>query len=407
MVLHTAPQQKIEFNVRLTLVASESWVKVATFLDLSYCLRLFSVTVDPTGLPPGVHTARINAYDTANLSRGTVFEVPITVVQPHRIDPTVSNVFTLPTRTYKGSELTRTFLQVPAKCTWAVLRLRSPNSSQSLPARFYVHTMQIVPQRNCKECETQKLFSVGEEVTTVHAFRCVENNVLEVCIAKYWSTVGEAQLEATIEFRGLTAGAPGIVHVMRGSAGIHRIDLSSLSAEEAQPAVQLTAAVMVLRPGESKITPLGERDCWMQGRQIYQNQLSYALQLFKAQELSLHMPLLNDVLYESEFESQLWQLFDTNKLAVASGDANSAETMVKLEKGEYVLRLQVRHERRDLLEKVAEATMLATFKLATPITMEACVSHRNAVHATKRFHLVTVARNTVRPIYLVPLTYDK
>lgn len=29
------------------------------------------------------------------------------------------------------------------------------------------------------------------------------NNVLEVCIAKFWSNAGDAQLEASVEFRGI------------------------------------------------------------------------------------------------------------------------------------------------------------------------------------------------------------
>lgn len=54
----SAPKKKIEFNVRCTMVPSEPWVKVASFLDLSYGSRSFVVCVDPSGLPVGVHTAR-------------------------------------------------------------------------------------------------------------------------------------------------------------------------------------------------------------------------------------------------------------------------------------------------------------------------------------------------------------
>lgn len=374
------------------------------------------MTVDPTGLPPGVHTARIRAYDSSNVGRGTLFELPITVVQPHLIDVTSANgnLFQLPAQpTYRSNTITRTFVQVPSKCTWALLRLRSPNATQALPARFFVHTLQLAPQRYCKEYETQKLFSVSQEQITQHAFRCIADTVLEVCIAKFWSTAGEAQLEASLEFRGIQTGTGAAslaspVNVMHAAQGIHRIDLSALTAaDEAQPAVLLKTAVMVLRPNDTKITVLHERDTVPDGRSIYQNVLQYALHLSKAGEISLHAPFFSDVLYESEFESQMWHLYDANKAMVACGDAYSADSFVKLEKGDFVVRLQVRHEKRDMLEKIAESTMLVTFKLAAPIAMDVFASYRNAVHATKKLGTLAFGRNMVRPVYLVPLSCEK
>lgn len=409
-----APQEKIKFNVRITLCPSEPWVKCGTFLDLCNAPRLFNVTVDPTGLPPGVHSARIRAYDSANVARGTLFEVPITVVQPHPIDINANgNLFQLPALPiYRSNTITRTFIQVPPKCTWALLRLRSPNSPQALPARFFVHTLQLAPQRYCKEYETQKLFSVSQEQITQHAFRCIGDTVLEVCIAKFWSTAGEAQLEASIEFRGIYTGAAAAlaapVNVMHAAQGVHRIDFAGLTAaDEAQPAVQLKSAVMVLRPNDSKITVLTDRDTVPDGRHIYQNMLQYTLHLNKSAEVSVHAPFFSDVLYESEFESQLWHVYDANKSMVMCGDAYSADTFVKLEKGDFVVRLQVRHEKRDLLEKVAESTVLVTFKLPTPITLDAFASYRNAVQGTKKLGTLPLPRNVVRPVFFVPLPIEK
>lgn len=406
-----APPDKINFNVRLTLVASEPWVKCGTFLDLSYMARSFVVNVDPTALPPGVHTARIRAYDTGNLAKGTVFEVPVTVVQPHVIDIARSNIFLLPAQSYKSSTITRTFLQVPAKCTWALLRLGSPNSTNMQPARFFVHTLQLVAQRYCKDYETQRLFSVTQDTQSVHAFRVVENNVLELCIAKFWSTAGVADLVASIEFRGIQTGAVAAVaapvHVMHSACGIHRIDLTAPLPEEAAPAVQLKCAVQVLRPNETRITPLGLRDCVQDARQIYQNLLTYALHLSKAQELSIHVPLFSDVLYESEYESQMWQVSDVNKQQVACGDAYSADTFHKLEKGDYVVRLQIRHERRDLLDKVNEVNVLVTFKLAAAVSLDVYRSYTCAVRASKKCTSVPVPPNTVVPIYVALLSNDK
>lgn len=57
------------------------------------------------------------------------------------------------------------------------------------------------------------------------------------------------------------------------------------------------------------------------------------------------------MLYESEFESQLWMIFDSNKQFMAAGDAFPSKYVAKLDKGDYTLRLHVRHDKKDLLEK--------------------------------------------------------
>lgn len=57
-LLFSASKAKIEFNKRLTLIPSESWIQCGSFLDLCYSARSIVVKIDPTGLPPGVHTAK-------------------------------------------------------------------------------------------------------------------------------------------------------------------------------------------------------------------------------------------------------------------------------------------------------------------------------------------------------------
>lgn len=164
---------------------------------------------------------------------------------------------------------------------------------------------------------------------------------------------------------------------------------------------------MALRPTESKIKPLTSRDVVPGGRQIYQNVLLYSLHVSKSLDVSLHAPMLSDVLYESEFESQLWTLFDSKKMFIASGDAYSSCKFLKLEKGEYVVRLQVRHEKRELLEKVNEVLMLATFKLTTPICVDTFASHKNAIHGSKKVSSFMMNRNDKQTIFVAPLANEK
>lgn len=112
-------------------------------------------------------------------------------------------------------------------CIFLVLRLRSDDVVQSTQAKFLVHTMQLIPHKFCKTLETQKILPVSTENETIHYFRvqvdqtrfasrffCLyflyklnfckqDNNVLEVCIAKFWSNFGETNLRSTIEFHGI------------------------------------------------------------------------------------------------------------------------------------------------------------------------------------------------------------
>lgn len=195
--------------------------------------------------------------------------------------------------------------------------------------------------------------------------------------------------------------------MIHGASGVHRLDLMALHREELIPAVQLKAAMVVLRPNETKIGPLTKRDVLPHGRQVYQNVLTFTLNLAKTQEVAFSLPLLNTMLYESEFDSQFWMCFDSNKRLIASGDAYSGNSFTKLAKGEYTIRLQVRHERKELLEKVNEATMTVTIKLVTPLNMDVYGSYKGAVLNEKKINSCTIPALRQIPFYIAPLTNEK
>lgn len=219
------------------------------------------------------------------------------------------------------------------------------------------------------------------------------------------------------------------VDIMHSARGIHRIDLKSLNAEEILPSISLKTAVMVLKPTESKISPLTKRDVLPKERQIYQNILTYNLHITKACEASFNAPLLSNVLYESEFESQFWMLFDSNKMQLASGDAYSENLQVKLDKGDYVIRLQVssyrirneltffstkffsnyqvRHEKKDLLERVSDATFLVNFKLSNALNPDIYRTYNQAVINGKKISSFQMQPTVTKPIYVASITNEK
>lgn len=385
---------------------SHPWIEVGKFIDLCYSSRSFIVRVDPTNLQPGVYRGRVKAYDTvAGAEKGTIFEVPITVVQPFIVDNSRFEFTPEPLTVHcRPNTIIRDFIMVPSNATYAVLEMNSADQKDKVGGKFLVHTMQIIDQRFCKYMETEKILPVNGEGVTSHPFKCTGDNILEVCIAKYWSNFGEVPLQYKVKFYGFKSNN---AHVMQSANGIHRIDITSLLPGECQPSVSLKHSVLVLKPSESKITALTKRDVVPNQRQIFQNVLTYNLHLTKSQELSLHAPLLSSVLYESEFESQFWMVFDNNKMMMQSGDAYSGASYFKLEKGDYVIKLQVRHEKKDLLEKVNEAVMLASFKLSSSLNMDVYKTFSNAVLGSKKITTLPMAGSLAKPIYLAPLPAEK
>lgn len=391
----------------MALVPSHSWIQCGKFIDLCYSARSFIVKVDPTNLQPGVYRGSVKAYDTSSTAeKGTVFEVPITVVQPHEVD--ISRYEYVPpndTVHCKPNTIIRDFVLIPPNATYGVLEMISADSKDKVGGKFLVHTMQIIEHRYCKHMETAKILPVNGEVATYHPFKCVGGNIVEICIAKYWSNFGDVPLQYRVKFHGFKSNN---AHLMHSSNGIHRIDVTSLLTEECQPSISLKHSVMVLKPSESKISTLTKRDVIPNQRQIFQNVLTYNLHLTKSQELSLHAPLFSSILYESEFESQFWMVFDVNKMLVQSGDAYSNNTFFKLDKGDYVIKLQIRHEKKDLLEKTNEAVMQAYFKLANSVSLDIYKTFNNAVLGNnKKLSSFLMASGTTKPIYVSPLANEK
>lgn len=51
------PARKIDFNLKLSLKSEAHWVHGPSHMDLMHMPRSFSVRIDVTSLPEGVHNA--------------------------------------------------------------------------------------------------------------------------------------------------------------------------------------------------------------------------------------------------------------------------------------------------------------------------------------------------------------
>ncbi len=111
---------------------------------------------------------------------------------------------------------------------------------------------------------------------------------------------------------------------------------------------------------------------------MFELQLQFNFSVAKTADTVLNLAMLSDLLYESEMESQMWMIYDGNKRLLGCGDAYASKWNLKLEKGDYLVRAHVRHEKRDLVDKFSETPLLVTTKLSSPLTPDIYSSHSQA-----------------------------
>ncbi|XP_050432154.1 tripeptidyl-peptidase 2 [Adelges cooleyi] len=395
-------QKKINFQISLCLVCDAPWVQVPTHLELMYMSRNFSVKVTPSGLPDGVHTSTVRAYDTNNTRKGPVFTFEVTVVRPTVPDRSGEMLFeNVP---FEVGTIKRHFILVPRDVTWASVHVKNSNVDTS--ANFWMHAVQLLPQKSCKARECYKMFNMKSNDFQAQ-FIVEEDVVLEFVLAKYWSSSSNMNLTYKLNFRG-------VVPLARSLTLYHGMGLQSLMLrpglrnEEIQPSISLKHLSTVLKPTEGKITVLSLRDIIPPQRPIYQLNLSYTFSLIKATDVYVTCGLFGDLLYECEYESQLWMIFDANKQYITSGDAYSSRHVYKLDKGEYNIKMHVRHERKELLDKISELQILLVQKLQNSLTLDVYSNHYQAsIFGKKCSTFVMTPSNDLVPLYFGCIPNEK
>lgn len=388
-------ERKVEFEKRIRLESSAPWVTQPGNLLLFHGGDSFEVTVDPRGLDPGAHYAEILGFNAEREDLGPLFRVPVTVAKPQVLEPAESPVWREPFELYPG-KIERRFFVVPEGATWADLIVR--NRQEEGERRIVAHAVQKIPGDNFRHHQFQDYLTLEAGEQAVKSFPVIGGRTIELCLAQYWASHGEGPVEAELHFHGIVPDTEKIF--LDGANTWTRIQVTSaLDEETIQPKASLDVLRKTVRPAEAQIRTLpGPRDQLPDERQLKQIILTYQFDVPEEGDVTPRFPALNDRLYESEFSSQVWMLFDANKRLLHVDD--TWPEAVHLKKGPHTLRLQLRHEDLSYLDKVKDLPVQLDFKLSGPAALNFCSNPDQALLGENDFSGETLQPGDQLPLYL-------
>ncbi|CAK9160937.1 unnamed protein product [Ilex paraguariensis] len=334
--------------------SGEAVVRAPGYLLLTHNGRSFNIVVDPTNLSDGLHYYEVYGIDCKAPWRGPLFRIPVTITKPKAVKNGLPLISFLGMSFLPG-HIERSFIEVPDGASWVEATIRT--SGFDTARRFFIDAVQISPLQRPKKWENVITFSSPSAKS--FAFPVEGGRTMELSIAQFWSSgIGSHEttiVDFEIGFHGISINKEEVV--LDGSEAPVRIDAEALlSSEKLLPAAILNKIRVPYRPVDAKLTALSaDRDKLPSGKQILALTLTYKFKLEDAAEIKPQIPLLNNRVYDNKFESQFYMISDSNKRVYSMGDVypNSA----KLPKGEYNLRLYLRHDNVQYLEKMKQLVL--------------------------------------------------
>ncbi|VDO54799.1 unnamed protein product [Haemonchus placei] len=315
------------------------------YVDLSISIQIVGVSAD-------------------HLDLGPLFRVPITVISPEEVS--IDDDYTCERELEALSgEANRFFIAVPSCAnvcgSWSFLITFLCGAK-----RFTLHCLQIIDDKCFRNSETYK--NLGpDSYEWRHFVSVVENRTLEICLVRSWTRGPEAiTVRLFTRFHGVKRD-PNINLVHGSPYTPIRIEAAPFRPVDIRPTIGFTTLHVPFKPMSVKVEPLGPRDLLIRGKQIHRILLTYKLHVSKCCDIRLDLPSVTSYLYESPYDSVLVQLFSSTKEFIGASSSYPERYSFKVEKGEYVAQVEVRHP-ETIRDSIFVVLMLQVDKTAITYT---------------------------------------
>ncbi|MEW5301337.1 MAG: hypothetical protein WDW36_004201 [Sanguina aurantia] len=384
--LHETADNRLRLRIedRVALTTTAPWLSCPSAVLMHHSGRSFEVRVDPTGLPAGLHYAEVLGCSVDEQAwQGPRFRLPVTIVVPLQV------------RKWEGVII-------------CVLR------ESVVCCRFRLPVAIVVPLQLPTDVPNLTLGPLEMQPGSEHRHFV---SMPAVAVLGFWSSLGDSSLTYEIQFHGVGLASSGDASeeggssaggvAVDGSEGMRKILLTApLRNERIKPEAKLTTLRIPLRPTEALLQPLpGPRDLLPEGRTVHRLLLTYKLTVTEPGKYKPCLMLLNEHIYDSSLEAQLYMLHDSNKRLLSTGDAYPE--YVSLKKGEHTIRAMLRHDSPDFLDKLKGLPMVVKRRLDTPLALPVYGSMREAVAAGNAAGEVLLRGGEAMALFLGSLPDDK
>ena len=260
-----------------------------------------------------------------------------------------------------------------------------------------LHTLQVLPGLSFRSGDERMYLSLTEGQERVESFAVTGGRTLELCFAQYWSSLGEAELELSLQFHGLRPGNRTLS--LDGNDLVEDFTVTApLRDERLSPSGTLKTWRRYVRPSKSEINSLDPvRDQLPDNQQIHEMILTYTINQPANGRVTPIISVENNSGANYFLESGIWQVFDSAKRHLASGGGGKA---VSLSKAKYTLRYHMRHPERSVLERYQHSPLILDQPLSKSVSLAFHQHAEGALRGTAAFSARTLKQGDAANIFV-------